>query len=151
MIPISAINEWSCALACIEATLQKHGLSVTQSEIIKAHIDLFPTWKAGQEGLLGKVEMLYLLEVMGFNFGYILNTDDKDEFLAGFTKYIGLGRYWASFLIFHHPTNHCNAIVSLNAQSLTLMNPDQANPAIYRMTFADAHATRRPEYILLAV
>ena len=149
MTPIKSINQWSCALACIEATLAKYNNPITQSDIIKSYNPFFLAWRKNQEGLLTRTEMPYLLVLLGYHFSLILFTSDKDEFLATFTKYHGLNRYWASFLIVHQPTSHCYAIVSLHGQGIAAMNPDQTTPTIDQMMFVDIHQTRSPEYVLL--
>jgi hypothetical protein len=149
MKPTKAINEWSCALACIEATLAKYDNPITQREIVKAYTPFFSAWRKNQEGLLTRAEIPYLLELLGYHFRLILFTGDKDEFLAIFTKYHNQQRYWASFLIVHQPTNHCYAIKQLDAKCIEAMEPDQTNPVFVPMTFEDIHQNRSPEYILL--
>jgi hypothetical protein len=136
-------------LACIEATLAKYNNPITQSDIIKSYNPFFLAWRKNQEGLLTRAEIPYLLELLGYHFRLILFTSDKDEFLATFTKYHGLNRYWASFLIAHQPTDHCYAIESLNGQGIVAMNPDPTTPTIAPMVFADIYLNRSPEYVLL--
>lgn len=146
---VKAINCWACALACIEATLNKHGNLLTQKDIIKAYSPFFHAWRNDQEGLLTRAEIPYLLELLGYHFSIILFTNDKDEFLNIFTKYVGLNRYWGSFLLLRQPTNHCNAIRGLNGQQVEAMEPDQNNPIIVPKAFVDLHQNNAPEYLLL--
>jgi len=150
MTATKAINQWSCALACLESTLNKHGNPITQNNIIKAYRPFFHAWQNNQEGLLSRIEIVYLLELLGYHFSDIIYTNDKGLFISVFTTHIKSGRYWASFLVLHQPTNHCNAIVGMCGEELTVMEPDQNTPKIDKMTFAEAQK-RDAEYILLCI
>jgi hypothetical protein len=148
MKPLAAITEWSCALACVTSFANAYGITGDQNTIISKFSSHFPEWHF-RKGLLTRMEILRLLELLGFHFGYVLLTTDKDEFLAAFSKHYSAQTLVGSFAIVHNPTNHCLGIVDINGDNLGLMEPHQTTPHIFRLTW-DALQERNPELLLLA-
>jgi hypothetical protein len=151
MDPIAAINESSCALACIEATLLNAGHHISQGELIDQFRSFFPAWQRGKEGLMNKWEIPYLIELLGIYHSLTLFTNNRDEFLTTMKHCCEAKRECIAFLIHRRPTNHCNVIVSADvcAQKFYLMNPDQQKPKLLWREFQDIDQNNDPEYILL--
>lgn len=105
---VKAINEFSCALACITSLLSQVGETVQQEGIVTKFSNCFPDWQF-RKGLLSQGGMLTLLELFDFRIGYVLLTEDQKEFLEAFGKLSNHNRYLASFLLTTKPTAHCRS------------------------------------------
>lgn len=124
----SAINQHSCALACIVSLARDRGVAATQNDLIAQYSPQIPKWQASP-GLLNLTEMIGFLRVL-MNAKACVVTDDKTECLRLLQEADAIGgfvitkKYWeengnlADY-------NHCKRIIGFSGDGLLLMNPKQ--------------------------
>jgi ABC-type bacteriocin/lantibiotic exporter with double-glycine peptidase domain len=142
---VKAMNEWSCALACVTSLLNHIGDPVRQEEIVERFSSHFPEWNS-RKGLLTQTGMVALLELFDIRIGYLLLTEDKEEFLKAFERMSNRNRYLASFLLTTLPTAHCRRFTGFNAALVELMDP--ADGEIKRLPW-DEIKEQRPKFLLI--
>lgn len=128
----SAVNEHSCALACVVSLSRDRGVIVTQNDLIAQYTPQIPKWQA-TPGLLTVTETIGFLRIL-LNAKACVITDKKDECLRLLQEADTIGgfvitkKYWdqngnlADY-------NHCKRIVGFSGDGLLLMNPKQHGQA----------------------
>jgi hypothetical protein len=142
---VKAMNEWSCALACVTSFLNHTGDPIQQQDIVGRFSSHFPEWHFRQ-GLLTQAGVLTLFELFDIYVAYILLTDDKKEFLDAFGKFAPQQRYLASFLFTTDPTAHCRRFTALDRAFAEVMDP--ADGDLKRLTWEDIKAGI-PKFLLV--
>jgi hypothetical protein len=145
MSTVVAQNEWSCALACIVSLASDHGIQVTQQEVTTKFAASFPEWRT-RAGLLSRMDVLRLVELLGLPVGYVLVTPDLQEFLSVFSK--RHNNWVGGFAFLHHPTHHCLRICGVSGDVGDLLDPAQQSPSRAQVRWSDL-AARKPEFILI--
>jgi ABC-type bacteriocin/lantibiotic exporter with double-glycine peptidase domain len=136
-------NDWSCALACIVSLANDHGLNITQQSLTSQFIGHFPEWQR-RPGVLSRMEVLRLLELLDFPTQFVLITRDRQEFLVAFHQHHAT--LSGCFVILHHPTHHALRVLSLNATDVQTMDPTVNAPAPVWVPWA-SFDNRDPEYV----
>ena len=145
MSSIVAQNEWSCALACVISLANDHGIQATQQQVALTFSSSFPEW-ASRSGLLTRIEILRLCELLGLPLGYVLVTSDLSEFLAAFSK--RYSRWVGAFVLVHHPTHHCLRLFSVSGEAGELLDPGQHSSSRGVVRWSELEQ-RHPEFILI--
>jgi hypothetical protein len=128
----SAINQYSCALACLVSLARDNGVVTTQATLIKTYAPQITKW-AKEPGLLNVVELFGFLRVLLNTKRHII-TDEKDVIIDLLKQPDTIGgfvitkKYWdengnlADY-------NHCKRITGFCGDGLELMNPKQGDLA----------------------
>lgn len=144
---MKAINEWSCALACVTSFLNDTGNPITQENIVGRFSCHFPEWKF-RKGLMSQADILKLIELFDIPIRYFLLTDDKEEFLLQFNKYYPPKRYLCSFLFTSKNGFHCRRFRSLSADTADVMDISPTQSTTVPMTWDQIQA-EDPKFLLL--
>lgn len=123
--PVASINEWSCAIACIEWVCKRHGKDIDQNQILKDFKNHFPRWK-DQAGLMQAQDIPILISLLKFSGVTSHGCGTKDETVKVITDHYT--KYFAGFVLTSKPTNHCLAIYEWDGDRVSLMEPDQMQP-----------------------
>ena len=142
--PIAAFNKWSCTLACISWTMEKHGQPISQEDIIHKLGLWFPEW-FHRPGLMERGDIFNLFLRLGFQIRKFIHLNDKDESLRLISKYYA--DYIAGFVLTRKADNHCLAIDSWNADIVKVMNPDQVKPDFVDIKWDDLFQNNDPDIL----
>lgn len=123
--PVASINEWSCALACIEWVCRKWGKELTQDHLISNYGLWFPEW-FHRKGLMGRGDIINLFLRLGFPIRNFAHFNEKEEVLRLINAHYA--NYAAGFVLTRKPCNHCLAIEGWTAEVVHVMNPARTNP-----------------------
>lgn len=123
---ISAINEHSCALACISYLLSVYKTPTSQDDLIKKYRSKFPAWDASP-GLLSRGGLVDILWLEGIPFRRFLHTPSWKEAKEELAK----RKPRAAFIYRRKPTNHCYFLMGEDPSGkILLMMPDRPKAQI---------------------
>lgn len=127
--PLAAHNEWCCSVTAVSWALGSLGIPVTQEEILTKLSPHFPAW-SDRPGLAARCDPIRLLELNGITAGKYIQSNDKEELCRFFGD--NHTRYLCGFVQTRIPTNHCMALVGLDADFFVMMNGDRTSPEFVR-------------------
>jgi hypothetical protein len=108
-------------------------------------ISSFPEWHT-RAGLLSRMDILRLVELLGLPVEYVLVTPDSQEFLTAFSN--RHASWVGGFVVLHHPTHHCLRICGVSGDAGDLLDPAQQTPS-HRLVRWDDLKPHNPEFILI--
>jgi hypothetical protein len=132
---VNAINQWSCALACIVSICDDKGIKVTQDSIIKDYKKDFPQWDT-QPGVLNDEDLIKLADKLNLtspNKSRIEKNFSEDYFREKYSEddtvgiLIGTHKFYDSSkkLI---ENQHCLRLIRIVNDDFYLMNPSIQPP-----------------------
>jgi hypothetical protein len=122
----SAINEHSCALACLVSLCRDCGVIVAQNDLITQYSSQISKWQASP-GLLNLVELIGFLRVL-LGVRACIVSDDKAEILQRLRDTDVVGGFVITKMYWDEngnlsDYNHCKRIIGFSGDGIVLMNP----------------------------
>lgn len=123
--PIAAINEHSCALACLAYLLAIYQNPVSQEDLIEKYRDEFPKWKNG-DGILSRGDIINLAQLEGVPFRRFFSSPSWAEVREAIGR--NGGKTCGGFILTRkNPLNHCYFLIAEDPdKKIRIMRPNLA-------------------------